>query len=131
MNQPSSRLLRALQTNSDSLMRLTSDFRFQLPRYQIVSFYEQRPMNTFSGLVRYNKTPCRCIIYMYIDLEQIVEKHSALLDVDGEEQIPVDANHRDMCKFEGRDNGVYEKVFKRLGRMLKGKDGIQTGGTCT
>lgn len=110
MRQPSSRLLNALRTNSDSLMQLTSNFRFQLPRYQIVSFYEQRPMTMFSSL--------------------IVDKHSALLEVEGEEQIPVDANHSEMCKFDGRDNEVYEKVFKSLGRMLKGKDKIQKDGTC-
>ncbi len=56
--QPSSRLLSALQTNSDVLMRLTSDFRFQMPRYQIVSFYEQRPMKLFSSLVGPRDTVC-------------------------------------------------------------------------
>ena len=30
---------------------------------------------------------------------KIVEKHSALLDIDGEEQLPVEANHEQMCKF--------------------------------
>jgi hypothetical protein len=50
-HRPSSRLLSALQTNSDVLQRLTSDFRFQLPQYHIVSFYEQRPMKFLSGLV--------------------------------------------------------------------------------
>lgn len=53
---------------------------------------------------------------------QIVEKHSALLEVQGEDQIPVDANHRDLCKFQTRDDQVYEKLFKRVLRMLKGKD---------
>jgi hypothetical protein len=50
-HRPSSRLVSALRTNSDVLLRLTSDFRFQLPRYQIVSFYEQQPMKVFSSLV--------------------------------------------------------------------------------
>lgn len=43
-------------------------------------------------------------------MPQIVEKHSALLNVNGEEQIPVDANHRDMCRFEGRDDPVRETL---------------------
>jgi hypothetical protein len=43
------------------------------------------------------------------------------LEVEGEDQIPVDADHVDMCKFAGRDDEVYEKLFKRLGRMVKGK----------
>ena len=73
-------------------------------------------MKMFPSLVRYTKRLCRCII----DLEQIVEKHSALLNVDGEEQIPVDANHREMCRFDERDDVVYEKLSRRLGKMLTG-----------
>jgi hypothetical protein len=37
-HRPSPRLLTALQRNSDVLLRLTSDFRFQLSRYHVVSF---------------------------------------------------------------------------------------------
>jgi hypothetical protein len=43
---PASRLVSALQTNSDQLMRLASEFKFQLSKYQIVSFYELRPMSS-------------------------------------------------------------------------------------
>jgi len=52
-HRPSPRLIKALETNSDVLLRLTSDFKFQLPRYRIVSFYEQRPMGPLASLVRY------------------------------------------------------------------------------
>jgi ankyrin repeat protein len=41
------------------------------------------------------------------------------LEVDGEDQIPVNANHKDMCKFDSRNDAVYEKLFKRIRRMLK------------
>jgi hypothetical protein len=47
-----------------------------------------------------------------------VDKHSSLLEIDGEDQIPVDANHEEMCKFAHRDDAVYEKLFKRIRRML-------------
>lgn len=50
-HRPSARLLTALQTNSDVLLRLITDFRFQLPDYQVYSFYEQRPMTGSSSLV--------------------------------------------------------------------------------
>lgn len=36
-----------------------------------------------------------------------------------EDQIPVEANHEEMCKFADRDDDVYEKLFKRIRRMLK------------
>jgi hypothetical protein len=52
-HRPPPRLLAALQTNSDILLRLTTDFRYQLPDYHIFSFYEQRPMKGLSSLVRY------------------------------------------------------------------------------
>ena len=62
---------------------------------------------------------------------QVVEKHSALLDIDGEEQIPVYANHEEMCKFAERDDDVYEKLFKRICRMLRvqNNDGLNTSRT--
>ncbi|KAH8693883.1 hypothetical protein BGW36DRAFT_463515 [Talaromyces proteolyticus] len=96
-HRPPPRLMAALQTNSDILLRLTSDFRHQLPDYQIYSFYEQRPMKGFSGL--------------------IVEKYSALLEVNHEEQIPVDADHSAMCKFETDSDDTFEKVYKRVKRI--------------
>ncbi|KAI9887902.1 MAG: hypothetical protein M1823_000290 [Watsoniomyces obsoletus] len=98
-HKPPSRLLSALQANSDVLLRLTSDFRFQLPDYQVVSFYEQRPMNIFSSL--------------------IVDKQSALLEVKHEEQIPVNADHSAMCKFATEDDDTFEKVYKRIQRIRK------------
>lgn len=48
MHRPSSRLIGALQSNSDTLQRLNSDFRFQLVNYQILTFYETRALSFFS-----------------------------------------------------------------------------------
>lgn len=50
--KPPAHLLATLQTNSDVLLRLTSDFRFQLPQYQVMSFFKLRPMKPFAHLVR-------------------------------------------------------------------------------
>lgn len=51
------------------------------------------------------------------DCTQIVEKHSALLEVEHEEQIPVDANHSAMCKFEADSSDIFKKVYRRIQRM--------------
>ena len=111
---PPPRLLTALQTNSDVLLRLTTDFRFQLGNYSVCSFYEQRPMKGLSSLVRV----ITFLVWLQItDQIQIVEKHSALLEVDHEEQIPVDADHSAMCKFETDGDDTFEKVYKRVKRM--------------
>lgn len=103
LNKPPPRLVSALQVNSAALMRLSTNFRFQLPRYQVYSFYEMKPMRIFS-------TP-------------IAEKHSALLEIDGEEQIPIDANHEEMSKYSERSDDAYKKIFKRIRRMIKEQAG--------
>ncbi|TVY12784.1 hypothetical protein LARI1_G008558 [Lachnellula arida] len=91
MHKPTSKLLSALQSNSDVLARLISDFRHQLPNYQIITFYKTKPLGVFK--------------------KEIVEKQSALLELAEEDQIPVDANHQDMCKFSTRQHGDYKKLF--------------------
>jgi hypothetical protein len=52
-------------------------------------------------------------------IHQVVEKPSALLDIKDEEQIPVDANHEEMCKFGKREDDVYRTVCRRIERMMK------------
>lgn len=42
------------------------------------------------------------------DRDQIITKHSALLEVEQEEQIPVDADHSIMCKFEAGSDDIFE-----------------------
>jgi hypothetical protein len=51
LRKPPSKILDALQKNSDELYKLSTDFQFQLPRLQIVSFYESKPMTGGSFLV--------------------------------------------------------------------------------
>lgn len=51
MHKPKSKLISALQSNGDTLMRLTSEFKFAAPNMEIMTFYETKPMGIFSGLV--------------------------------------------------------------------------------
>ncbi|KAI9790079.1 MAG: hypothetical protein M1816_005549 [Peltula sp. TS41687] len=44
----------------------------------------------------------------------MLEKRSTLLKVNHEEQIPVDADHSAMCKFETDSDDTFEKVYKRV-----------------
>ncbi|PVH92190.1 hypothetical protein DM02DRAFT_576133 [Periconia macrospinosa] len=98
-NRPSPNLLNALQAKSKELQKLCNDFRHQLPNYQVCSFYEMKPMKPLKKL--------------------IVDKFSALLNEKNEEQIPVYANHEEMCKFGERGDVEYKKVFKRIRAMMK------------
>jgi hypothetical protein len=43
--------------------------------------------------------------------------HSALLEVNHEEQIPVDANHSEVRKFGTDDDDTFEKVDKSVKRI--------------
>ncbi|KAI9764475.1 MAG: hypothetical protein M1840_008401 [Geoglossum simile] len=128
LNKPPPRLVNVLQVNSEALMRLTTDFRLQLPKYQVYSFYEMKPMKMFSTLVSAQMIPSFTSMgQTNIILCQVVEKHSALLDIDGEEQIPVNASHEEMCKFAFRDDYTYEKLFMRIRRMIKVQDSSSPG----
>lgn len=51
MHKPKSKLISALQSNSETLMRLTSEFKFEAPNMEIMTFYETKPIGIFSGLV--------------------------------------------------------------------------------
>jgi ankyrin repeat protein len=53
------------------------------------------------------------------DTLQVVEKHSALLEVDGEDQVPVNADHSQICDFETEDDDTFEKTWKRIERIRK------------
>ena len=48
-----------------------------------------------------------------------MEKHSALLDIEHEDQIPVDTDHEGLAKFSGSDDVAYEKLFIRVLRMIE------------
>lgn len=55
MDKPSQSLINTLK-NSEALMQLTNDFRFQITKYQVFSFYELRPMKKkLSNLVSKKK----------------------------------------------------------------------------
>ncbi|KAI9858374.1 MAG: hypothetical protein M1813_007478 [Trichoglossum hirsutum] len=95
---PGPSLTGPLRRNSTDLLRLTSDFKFEQNKFSVVSFYEQKPMGKMSTV--------------------IVDRSSALLEFEGEDQIPVDAHHRDICKFASRDDATYEKLFHRINRMV-------------
>ena len=51
MNRPTPRLINALQSNSDTLLELTTQFIALVPKYQIATFYELKPMSLLRSLV--------------------------------------------------------------------------------
>ncbi|KAI9787480.1 MAG: hypothetical protein M1839_000009 [Geoglossum umbratile] len=99
-NKPKPSLIESLKENSAELLKLESEFKSELSKYMVASFYERRSM----GVGRLSTV--------------IVDKDSALLGFEGEDRVPVDADHRDICKFASREDPTYSKIFHRIKRML-------------
>lgn len=64
------------------------------------------------------------------DRIQVVEKSSALLTpLDEiptyEDQIPVDATHRDMCRFDSPKNKTYKATVRSIKRIIQGPNSVE------
>ncbi|KAI1177631.1 hypothetical protein F4777DRAFT_540755 [Nemania sp. FL0916] len=99
LRNPSNTFMAALKGNSQVLSAITDDFRQMLEDFQIISFYETRPLGAF-GIV--------------------VDPKSALLGLPGtrERQIAVDADHRNICKFARDDDPTYKLVEGNIAQMV-------------
>lgn len=106
-------VVKDLASNSRHLMMLDQELRFKLGRIDIYSFYELRPMVPLKNLVScftIDLLTCRKLTSM-----QVVDMQSALLNLPSElEQIPLDADHRAMCKPADRNDFIYESITKRI-----------------
>lgn len=110
--KPPPALLNSLKNKSLSLANLTDDFK-KLAIFQnisIVSFYETRTMTILSKLV--------------------VEKKSALLTPLGikptyENQIPVNADHRQMCRFTTPQDVTYKTFVQSIRQILKSNKEVE------
>ncbi|SLM39418.1 P-loop containing nucleoside triphosphate hydrolase, partial [Lasallia pustulata] len=100
LRNPSSTFMEALKKDSLFSDALVEDFRHQLEDYHVLSFFETLPMGRL-GL--------------------IVDQKSATLGLAGlrETQIPMDADHTGVCKFESAEGDDYEQVSFNLVRLVK------------
>ncbi|MCJ1383288.1 hypothetical protein MMC17_006401 [Xylographa soralifera] len=100
LRKPSNSFLEALTRDSLFSNNLADDFRHSLEDYYVLSFFETLPMGK-SGL--------------------IVDKKSATLGLPGlrERQIPMEADHADVCKYASADDDNYEQVSFNLVRLVK------------
>ncbi|KAI1450024.1 hypothetical protein F5Y02DRAFT_413701 [Annulohypoxylon stygium] len=95
---PSNNFMDALKGNS-ILSTISNDFRQLLEDLQFLSFYETQPLGRF-GIV--------------------VPEHSAILGLPGtrEKQIPLDADHRQICKFANDNDPMYQQVADNITKMV-------------
>ncbi|KAL4897102.1 hypothetical protein BDV59DRAFT_198528 [Aspergillus ambiguus] len=92
----SSNLVNALRTNNETLQNINSLFAEDMGRYHIYYFHE-----TLKTDVRGTR-------------ELIVDEASAAPHAEGVERMGIEANHRNMCKFEDEMSPGYEAVAAAL-----------------
>ncbi|KAI4601048.1 Serine active site containing protein 1 [Pestalotiopsis sp. 9143b] len=102
--KPKNSFMSALKSDSWFANSITNDFRQFLEEFHFLSFYETRPLGMF-GLV--------------------VDPKAAVLGLPGsrEKQIPLDADHSGICKFESSTDPIYQQVEENIARMAK--DAVQ------
>ncbi|KAI8633498.1 hypothetical protein F5Y19DRAFT_413884 [Xylariaceae sp. FL1651] len=100
LQRPGNTFIKALTRDSSVLNTITDDFRQLLEDFQIISFWETLPLGRF-GLV--------------------VDPRSAVLGLPGtrEKQVPLDADHRSMCKFESEEDCRYQLVASNITDMIE------------
>jgi hypothetical protein len=96
-----SSLLRALEEESEILQNITDQFAPLMPRFRILFFWEQERTN-----LGYTK-------------DYIVDEASAAPILDGTERSGIAADHRAMCKFEGKEAAGFRTVVAALKRYCR------------
>ncbi len=93
-----SSLLRALEEDSEVLQNITDQFAPLMNRFRIFFFWEQERTD-----LKYTK-------------DYIVDEASAAPILDNTERSGIAADHRSMCKFEGKDSPGFRTVVAALKR---------------
>ncbi|KAH7394479.1 hypothetical protein BKA66DRAFT_567421 [Pyrenochaeta sp. MPI-SDFR-AT-0127] len=96
---PENTYMKALKGESIFSEILADDFRQLLEQFRVLSFYETRPLGSF-GIV--------------------VDKGSATLGLPGtrEKQIPMDTDHRQICKFSSDEDPRYQQVADSIVELM-------------
>ncbi|KAK3314382.1 hypothetical protein B0H66DRAFT_607606 [Apodospora peruviana] len=101
-----SALVEALETNSKDIAGICEDFRCRARNYAIVSFFETFAWPGTSST--------------------IVGRMSALMNLDHEDQVPLDAHHMDLCRFESERDPAFKRTYLRIKKAAKGN--LSNGG---
>ncbi|KAI0846312.1 hypothetical protein F5Y00DRAFT_244189 [Daldinia vernicosa] len=99
LGNPSNSFMSAIRAGTLFLDTIADDFRQLLEDFQILTFYETKPLGSF-GIV--------------------VSPSSAILGLSGtrEKRIAMDTDHRNLCKFECENDPRYEQVAVNIVKMV-------------
>ncbi|PVH93685.1 hypothetical protein DM02DRAFT_661734 [Periconia macrospinosa] len=92
-------LLITLGSNSQELSDLAVSSRNRMRNLEVVTFHETETMPGLSEL--------------------IVDQQSAIMEMPGEDIIPLYANHRTMCRFHGPTDDNYRYTLRAIQRLVK------------
>lgn len=109
-------LLRYLESNSKALQELTDSVRHRLGSLQVVSFYETKPEFP-SPLVSYVDVSLGDPQAPAKSLQVVVSKISATLEIPTERIYPLNASHRDLCRFPSQNDSEYSIVVSEIRRV--------------
>ncbi|MCJ1272854.1 hypothetical protein MMC21_000643 [Puttea exsequens] len=93
-----------LERGSDTLQEINDNFRHIAEKLELYSFFETIKMNFVFGSV---------------GNVMIVDKSSATLDYPHEQRFPIQANHRNICKFKHRMDPKYLLVKSVLASIVR------------
>lgn len=99
-----SKLVDSLTNNSSDIWNICEDFRVLARRFAIVSFYETEMWPGTSA--------------------PVVDKTSALMHLDHEQQMPLAVNHADLCRFMDAEDpgfmltcGFLRRIAQDIGHL--------------
>jgi len=123
-------LIKALSLGSEELAVLSESFCKQLDFLKIVTFYERHILPPFNRVV---SAPITRVVHANIvTVDQVVDRPSAVMGIRGETVIPLNSDHRAMCRFESRSNDDYLMVVSQLKRLCQeAKSNRHSANMCT
>ncbi|KAK3305960.1 Alpha/Beta hydrolase protein [Chaetomium strumarium] len=96
-----SNLVDALARSSLEISNICEDFRFLARRFVLVSFYETE-------------------VWPGTTSAPIVDMMSALMHLDNEERVPLEANHMDLCRFMGPEDAGFQLTCRYIAQAALG-----------
>lgn len=115
--KPPRTLLGILRINSDVLVDIAQDFVKRRKTLHLVSFYEMEMTRIWPFLYRqvstYSKRQSRILIN-----SQIVEQHSAILNLPEETTIGQNSDHRGIARFRSQDDDNFQLVLESLKTLV-------------
>lgn len=121
-----SQLTKDLDRNSSSLSQILKSFVQHGQRIKVVSFVETEKMDWLNCLVCADATslfqfpPGDSFASLTVSTySQVVDQNSATLGWPGEIVVPIDANHRNICRFTGEKDHRIAPVLSNIKQIFR------------